>query len=148
MTPDTVFSLCTNLALIGWFVLALVPRWERGPTLLVPVIACGLLAAVYAAIVIAELPGADGGFGSLDDVSTLFANPWLLLAGWVHYLAFDLFIGAWEVRDSRALGIPHLAVLPCLAFTFVLGPVGLLLYLALRRAKAGRVALGHAPETA
>ena len=45
--------------------------------------------------------GAEGGFGSLADVATLFGKPELLLAGWIHYLAFDLFIGAWEVRDAQ-----------------------------------------------
>ena len=79
-----------------------------------------------------NLSGADGGSGSLAEVSRLFENPYLLLAGWVHYLAFDLFIGAWEVRDARRLGIPHLLVVPCLGLTFILGPVGLLLYLGLR----------------
>ena len=63
---------------------------------------------------------------------SLFANPWLLLAGWVHYLAFDLFIGAWQVRDAKRTGLSHLLVVPCLVLTFLFGPIGLLLYLALR----------------
>ena len=60
---------------------------------------------------------------------TLFENPWLLLAGWAHYLAFDLFIGGWEVRDAQRRGIPHLLVVPALVLTFLFGPAGLLLYL-------------------
>jgi hypothetical protein len=62
----------------------------------------------------------------------LFDNPQIALAGWVHYLAFDLFIGGWEVRTAQREGIPHLAVLPCLVLTFLFGPVGLLLFLGLR----------------
>jgi len=50
----------------------------------------------------------------------------LLLAGWVHYLAFDLFIGSWEVEDAAANGIPHWLLLPCLFLTLMVGPVGLL----------------------
>jgi hypothetical protein len=65
-------------------------------------------------------------------VRTLFENPWGLLAGWTHYLAFDLFIGGWEVRDAQRRGIPHLLVVPALVLTFLLGPGGLLLYLAIR----------------
>jgi hypothetical protein len=60
----------------------------------------------------------------------------LLLAGWVHYMAFDLFIGAWETRDARRAGVPHLMVVPCLILTFMLGPIGLLVYLALRAWRA------------
>ena len=71
-------------------------------------------------------------------MSTLFGQPWLLLAGWVHYLAFDLFVGSWEVRDARERGIPHLAVVPCLALTFMFGPAGWLAYAGLRTAFAQR----------
>ena len=66
----------------------------------------------------------------------LFGDEALLLAGWVHYLAFDLFVGSWEVRDAQRLGIPHLLVVPCLVLTFLFGPVGLLLYLGLSRRPA------------
>ena len=69
---------------------------------------------------------------SLDGIRALFTQDQALLVGWLHFLAFDLFVGAWEVRDSRALGINHFLVLPCLFFTFMFGPVGFLLYLILR----------------
>ena len=70
------------------------------------------------------LPGSEGGFSSLDDVALLFSNPWMLLAGWIHYLAFDLLVGTWEARDSRDRGIPHLLLVPCLILTFLFGPPG------------------------
>jgi hypothetical protein len=91
-----------------------------------------VLAIAYVAIVVARLGGARGGFGSLAALATLFRDPYVLLAGWLHYLAFDLFVGSWEVRDAQRLGVPHLAVVPCLALTFLLGPAGLLAYLGLR----------------
>jgi hypothetical protein len=58
----------------------------------------------------------------------------MLLAGWIHYLAFDLFIGSWEVRDAQRLGLNHLLVIPCLALTFLFGPIGLMLYFLIRLA--------------
>jgi hypothetical protein len=69
----------------------------------------------------------------------LFRNEYLLLAGWIHYLAFDLFIGSWQVRDAERNGVPHLAVVPCLVLTFLLGPTGLLLYLLIRAGVTRRV---------
>jgi hypothetical protein len=54
------------------------------------------------------------------------------LAGWIHYLAFDLFVGAWEVRDAQRQGIHHLLVIPCLLATLMAGPAGLALYWLLR----------------
>jgi len=75
---------------------------------------------------------ADAGFGTLDAVASLFTIRGLLLAGWIHYLAFDLFVGSWEVSDARANGIHHLLVVPCLLATFMAGPVGLVLYFAIK----------------
>lgn len=66
----------------------------------------------------------------------LFTQPEIALAGWVHYLAFDLLIGAWEVRTARAERIPFLVVIPCLALTFLFGPAGYLAFTALRAARA------------
>ena len=92
----------------------------------------GALALLYLWAIATSLPTADGGFGSLAEVKVLFTNDRALLAGWVHYLAFDLFIGCWEVLDAQQRGVRHLFVIPCLALTFMLGPLGLLLYLGLR----------------
>jgi hypothetical protein len=61
-----------------------------------------------------------------------FSVPHIVVAGWIHYLIFDLFVGAWETRDAQRRGIPHVLVLPCLIATWMIGPVGLLLYVLLR----------------
>jgi hypothetical protein len=95
-----------------------------------------VLAVVYTGLIAFHWRGSEGGFGSLAEVAQLFANPWLLLAGWTHYLAFDLFVGSWEAQDARARGIAHWLVLPCLLLTFLFGPAGWLLYLTLRLAHA------------
>ncbi len=131
MPPDQIFALANPLAMLGWLVLAfspLAPRWaDRIAGYAIP----ALLAALYAALIMAFWASAPGGFGSLAQVMALFTNPGAALAGWTHYLAFDLFIGAWQVRRARAIGLPHLAVLPCLVLTFLFGPIGLLLFLTL-----------------
>ena len=127
MTAESLFSILNLVALAGWLALVFLPRWRWTPTL-VPMVVVSLLAAVYVVIVAIHLPGSEGGFSSLADVATLFRNPWALLAGWTHYLAFDLFVGAWEVRDAQRRGVPHLAVVPALVLTFLLGPAGLLVY--------------------
>ena len=76
--------------------------------------------------------GADGGFGSVAQVQRLFAVPGLLVAGWLHYLAFDLFVGSWIAGGAAALRIPHAIVVGLLLLTFMFGPAGLLAYAALR----------------
>lgn len=138
MTADFLFQTATATVLPAWLLLIFLPRWRWSAGLIVGSMVPALLSVLYAAIIIVHWSGSEGGFGTLGEVSTLFHDPWLLLAGWVHYLAFDLFIGAWEVRDSQRRKIPHLLVVPCLLFTFVFGPVGLLMYLALRGIRCRR----------
>ena len=131
---ETIFSATGSLAMLGWLALAVGPRFpfvvEVFARLLVP---CAI-ALVYGWLMATHIGGApaEGGFGSLASVKALFTVDGLLLAGWVHYLAFDLFVGSWEVQDARERGVPHLLVLPCLFATFMAGPVGLALYVLLR----------------
>lgn len=132
MSPETLFTVCNGLVLPGWLLLIVVPRWKWTERLISSCILPLLLAALYLYLGAAHLGKAQGGFGSLAQVSRFFENPHLLLAGWIHYLAFDLFVGGWEAKDARRLGIPHLLVVPCLLLTLLFGPTGLLLYFVLR----------------
>lgn len=132
MSPEQVFSLVNLLAVLGWLLLAALPRQRWVAEVVCGWVLPALFAALYLAILVASWSGHRGGFSSLSEVAQLFQNPWLLLAGWVHYLAFDLFVGSWIVRDARARGIRPLLIVPSLAFTFLFGPAGWLSYLALR----------------
>jgi hypothetical protein len=125
MTPDQIFAIVNPLAALAWLALIVLPR--RAP-LVTGLALPALFAALYAVLIAAHWGGSDGGFSSLPDVAALFANRWLLLAGWVHYLCFDLLVGTWEVQDAQARGIPHLLVVPCLVLTFLFGPAGWVLY--------------------
>lgn len=131
---ETIFSVCGLLAMVGWLGLALLPgqRWmvELVARLVIP----GIIGLVYIVLMLGNMEAtpADGGFGSLAEVKALFTVDALLLGGWVHYLAFDLFVGSWEVSDSRKHGVPHLLVVPCLLLTFMAGPAGLVVYLLIR----------------
>ena len=131
------------VAVVGWLLLVFVPR-QPIAKIIAGIIAPLILSAGYLALIALHFQGAEGGFGSLADVRTLFAKDELLLAGWIHYLAFDLFIGAWEVRDAQRNGLPHLVVIPCLLMTFMLGPIGLLFYFAIRTAKTKALKLDAA----
>lgn len=132
MNLEPVFSIANMIAMAGWLLLVIVPKWRYTTSLVTSMLIPGLLGMAYTYLIVTEFGSTEGGFGSLAQVSLLFQNPAALLAGWIHYLAFDLFIGSWEVRDAQRHGINHLFVIPCLFFTFMFGPAGLLLYLALR----------------
>ncbi|MEM8496400.1 MAG: ABA4-like family protein [Pseudomonadota bacterium] len=133
MNPDTVFTVANISVIPAWLLLAILPQHAITQrvvhTLWIP---C-LLACFYGWALFFGEPAAEGaGFGSLEALSLLFQSKTALLAGWIHYLAFDLFIGAWQVRDAARRGINHWLVVPCLFFTLMAGPMGLLLYLLLR----------------
>lgn len=132
LSPEQVFAVANGVALASWVTLAVFPKRAWAGELLAGRVVPMMLAVLYAGIIAAMFPGAEGGFSSLDAVASLFRQPWLLLAGWVHYLAFDLLIGTWEARDAREHRVPHLLLLPCLAMTFLFGPAGWLLYLLAR----------------
>ena len=138
---EQIFSICSMLALIAWFILLFLPRqisflnglWRvlgYVPVIIVPV----LLAIVYSAIVIPNMiaGGGEGGFDSLAGVRALFSNDTALLAGWIHYLAFDLLVGVMVAKKSDEEGLHRIIQVPLLLFTFMLGPFGYLLFQIVR----------------
>ena len=132
MSPELLFKICNIFVLPGWLLLIFLPKWKWSAKFISAILIPFILASVYIYLILAYFWGAKGGFASLDQVTTLFDSPHLLLAGWVHYLAFDLFVGCWELRDSQKLNISHFLLIPCLILTFLFGPAGLFLYLILR----------------
>ncbi len=143
MAAETIFSICNTLVLPGWFLLLLFPNWKWTTRLITSTLIPAVLGAVYLGLFVSQIQVVPegGGFGSVTGVAALFSNPYLLTAGWVHYLAFDLFVGSWEVRDAKEQGINRFLLMPCLLLTFMLGPTGLVLYLCIRGVKTKRVVL-------
>ena len=131
MTAEHLFSALNLMAAAAWLPLVFLPRVRWTATVL-PVVMPFLFGVLYVVLLAVTLGRSDGGFSSLGGVRALFDDPWALLAGWTHYLAFDLFMGGWEVRDAQRRGIPHLLIVPALVLTFLFGPAGLLLYLTVR----------------
>jgi len=132
--PEAVFQIVNGVALAGWLVL-IAGVAIRSETLrrqiagrFIPLI----LALGYSILLVTSWPGTEGGFTSLEEIAQLFGSPWLLLAGWVHYLAFDLFVGAWAAQDAAERGSPRFLLIPVLPAIFLAGPLGFALWLALR----------------
>lgn len=148
MTPETLFSLASTAVLPGWLILIFGPRnrpWLGG-------IAAGAiplgLSAVYAVLMLAHFAPAGGGYGSIAEVRTLFASDWVLVAGWVHYLAFDLMVGAWAAARMDAAGISRIAQGFILPLVFLFGPAGALLAWATAAGVRPLAALAGTPREA
>lgn len=139
MSLETLFSLANGVALLGWILLALAPLGRDRVVMAARAVGI-VLAVTYTVLLVRALTG--GGFsGDLTTLAGLtegFSRPEAVLVGWVHYLAFDLWVGSWAIEDAGKRRIPHLAMLPVLFLTLMAGPVGLLVYLALRTALSRR----------
>ncbi|NND82092.1 MAG: DUF4281 domain-containing protein [Gammaproteobacteria bacterium] len=130
---DLLFTICNRAVLPAWLLLVLAPGWDWTRRLVFHAWIPALLAVAYIYCFYRAMPIAEGaGFSSLQQVLTFFESPFAATAGWIHYLAFDLFVGAWQVRDAQRHGIHHGWVIPCLILTLMAGPVGLLLYFVIR----------------
>lgn len=149
MDPGFAFSVGNLLVLPLWLLLVVslfVSTIRVVAITAARFVAPALLGVAYLLLIVTGFGEAQGGgFGSIAEVRALFASDAALAAGWLHYLAFDLFVGSWEAEDAAARRVPAVLVVPCLVLTLLAGPVGLLLYLLLRLGFRGR---SFARETA
>lgn len=132
---DLVFSIANALVLLGWATLALSPL-RREALILAARVMAAAAAAIYVTLLVRGLAlGPDlpegAGFGTLDGVAALLSRREAILGAWVHFLAFDLFVGSWIAEDAPRAGVPHWLALPALGLTLMAGPFGLLAYLLL-----------------
>ena len=140
MTTATIFSIANTMAMPMWLLMIILPNWKVTRFLINYRVIPILLSLLYVFYMISHIQGGGGGldFGSLSSVMSLFTLENAVMAGWVHYLAFDLLIGMWMLNQNEKLGIHQLLMAPCLFFTFMLGPVGFLLFMILRTIKISR----------
>lgn len=124
---EIIFSLVGIAAMIGWLALLLspiIPEWsDRLAGWIIP----AALASAYVGIALTP-NDVDGGYASFAEVAQLFTNESAVMSGWIHFLAFDLVIGAWICRTARKIGIRFWLVLPTLPLTFLYGPAGFLVF--------------------
>lgn len=135
LSPDAMYTLLNMSVLPFWAMLIFLPFLKFTDTLVHSVLAPIVLGVTYAWLLATALSGAmpeGAGFETLDALMKTFSVKQAVVAGWAHYLVFDLFIGAWEARDAQRAGLNHFVLIPCLIVTFLVGPIGLLLYLMIR----------------
>ncbi len=132
MNYEIMFSIVGILSFIGWGALAFSPL-RHATLIIVARLISIILALIYTYLLVllwGHEPKVD--FSTLAGVASGFSDMGHLLTGWIHFLALDLFIGAWQVERAKSIGIPHVVVIPCLILTFLVGPLGLLLFLMIK----------------
>ena len=132
MSAAQLFGWAGQAAMLGWIILIFLPRRIKPLFTFAQYVIPFGLGLLYGALVLVHFFSSEGGYDSLASVRALFTNDFMLLAGWVHYLAFDLFIGAWIAKQADKIGVSRLIQAPLLVATFMFGPVGLVLFLVMK----------------
>lgn len=136
MLPAQVFSIVGLIAMLMWGLMILLPKWNVTQFLIRYKVAPIIFAVIYAVYIVLSIQaGGNLDFGSLGSVMSLFTQEEAVLAGWVHYLAFDLLVGMWMLNQNKTIGIHQLLMAPCLFATFMSGPVGFLLFIIIKTIK-------------
>lgn len=141
MTLDIVFNAAMALCGLGWLLLFLVPYKSVAKKLVHSGLIPLLISVIYSATFFwdaAQGNAREGSFWTLDGVQSLFSYREVVLVGWIHYMAFDMFVGAWVTRDARRMGIHRAVLVPCQFLILMLGPFGFLLYTVLRGVFCGQ----------
>jgi len=131
MSPDTLFSIASSIAFLGWLALITLPKpWRYR----VPIAICApALAFIYAWKIFPLLSDLDfQAFSTLEGVMSFQGNELAALISWVHYLAFDLIVGWVIANDAEQTGLNRWLIAPVLLLTFMLGPIGWLAYLFIK----------------
>lgn len=128
MDLELVFTVANFSTMPGWLMLLVAPRFKGTDWVVHSVLMPLLLGVAYALLLFTDM-GGDADMLSLKGVMAIFDKPQTTIAAWIHYLVFDLFVGAWIVRDAERRDMSRLLVAPCLVGTWFFGPVGLMTYL-------------------
>jgi hypothetical protein len=128
-----LFAFVNISILPVWVLLIFMPSREITRWITDTYIIQMILALMYLFLIFGTIGEGEGGFGSLQEIRKGFESDAILLAGWIHYIIFDSFVGTWMVRDAQKNNISHMRIIAPLVFTLFLGPIGLLLYLAYKR---------------
>src|SRR5712692_87370 len=131
---STIFRLSSLLVLPFWGLMILLPRWRWTTRILRSRFVIAALAALYAALALPRLADIWPGVSrpTLDGVAALLGSPAGATIAWIHFLAFDLFVGRWIYLDSQERRVSAWLVAPVLLLTLMLGPAGFLFHLVVR----------------
>ncbi|MDF1667946.1 MAG: ABA4-like family protein, partial [Planctomycetota bacterium] len=141
MTLDLVFNVSMALCGFGWLLLFAVPYKSVAKKLVHSGLVPLLISVIYSSFFFwdaAQGQSRDGSFWSLDGVQALFSHREVVLVGWIHYMAFDMFVGAWATRDARRMGMHRAILVPCQFLILMLGPFGFFLYTVFRGLLCGQ----------
>ena len=129
-TTPFLFTIANTAILFAWLPLLVAPKKKIAQTLIAFPYIPLVISLFYLYFLLTDGGLSEADFSSLEGILKLYhqATPEAAAAGWMHYLAFDYWVGCWVLRDAQKRELPHALILLPLLSTFMLGPVGVLLY--------------------
>ena len=129
---ELLFNGANLFVLPFWTLMVLVPKTKLTRSIMGSLLPFAALAGLYVFLFVTSFSNVEGieAFSdpnlSLPDLAALFADPHVTATGWVHFVAFDLFVGRWIYWQGQNTGVftRHSLVLCLFA-----GPMGLLSHL-------------------
>jgi Domain of unknown function (DUF4281) len=130
----TLFQLANLYIMPFWLLMIFLPHWSWTKRIIGSLWWIVPLALAYALLVLPQAGSlfADLANPTMEGIARLLGNPAAAAIGWIHFLAFDLFVGRWIYLDSRERQISAWLVSPAIFFTLMFGPFGFLLYMLVR----------------
>ena len=146
-TIETLY-MWINLGILPfWFILIVFPQSHLSRIFVTSIFPFFLLSGVYIFILYKSyLIGYDFNdnftlYLGLTELSRLFEDHLYIMIFWTHFIAINLFIGGWIVKDSEKFLINKVLLALPLILTYLIGPLGLFLYWIIRIFYAKRISL-------
>ena len=146
-TIETLYMWINIGVLPFWFILIFFPQSHICRFFVTSVLPIFLLSGAYLFVIYKSLLiGYDFGgnfnlYLGLNELSRLFEDNLYLMIFWTHFIAINLFIGGWIVKDSQKFSVNKILLAFPLLLTYLIGPVGMLLYWIIRIFYAKRMNL-------
>ncbi|HQY91247.1 MAG: ABA4-like family protein [Caldilinea sp.] len=140
---ETLFLISNLLVMPFWGLMIFLPRWRGTERIMASLWPVAVTALLYTVLVLPNVPALLPALSNPDlaTIAALLGAPAGATVAWVHFLAFDLFVGRWVYWDGRRTGLRAWVTSLILFFVLMVGPLGLVLYLAARSLKTHTVSL-------
>ena len=146
-TIDMLYYWVNLGVLPFWFILIFFPQTHLSKYFVTSIFPILILSGTYVFIIYKSFLNSYDFIGNfnlylnLNSLSELFKDQTFLLMFWVHFISINLFTGGWIVKDSQRLSINKILLIIPLIVTYLIGPLGLLLYWLIRMFHAKNISL-------
>ena len=146
-TPETLYFWLNLGVLPFWLTLVFFPQSNLCRYLVTSIFPIFILSGAYIFVIYKSFLNSYDFVGNfnlyigIENLASLFDEESFLLLFWIHFIAINLFVGGWIVKDSQKFLINKILLIFPLVITYLIGPLGILIYWFIRIFKAKSINL-------